>query len=361
MSVKSRIFGLDAARATLLVYGPLIHAIIPGHRTPLIHTIDEGSHLFRMAAFFSVAGFLVALNSRTRQSGWLQDRFRQLFVPLCTMGIILYLFEITIGRTNSDVAMQTREFPFHLWFLIVLIIISPTTIFMDKYKISEKLTRFFEDHHYIFIISIICSAFITQLSLISSEHFHLIPKMPLSWLIKIVLFQTPAYLVFYMLGFFLSRSQVILEKLNKTQVIYVAFFLFTVSLAYFYFILANRTPWTDISIVRMAFHGLSSITQVAMSLAVIFIALRVKRIHPLVSWFSRASYTVYLVHVPFIFALAYIVLKHYPYIGPYNLYATLALSSLILSYLTHYIVSHSDILLFLFNGKRLQISSYFHR
>lgn len=353
MSEKSRIYGLDAARAILLVYGPLIHAIIPGHRTPLIHTIDEGSHLFRMAAFFAVAGYLVALNAKTSKPGWLKDRFRQLFVPLCTMTCILYSLKITIGNTDSDVAVLTKQIPFHLWFLIVLLIISPITLFLDKRGASDHLSRFFEKHPFTFIGLALVLTFLTKLSLVSSEHYGFLSKAPVSVLIKIVLFQAPAYFVFYMLGFFLCRAPKVTSRLNNLPVIILGFVLFAISLTYFNLLIANHNRWTDVRLVRLTYHGMSTLTEVFMSVAVISLALRVKSIHRSVSWFSSAAYTVYLVHVPIIFVIAYVTLEINSAVGPYYLYGLLASISLVISYSVHYFVSRSSLFLFLFNGKKL--------
>jgi fucose 4-O-acetylase-like acetyltransferase len=143
----NRIHGLDAMRAAMMSLGLVIHAAISYLPTPanadwpfrdptaapfLLH-LAMFIHVFRMPAFYLVAGFFTALLlERQSVKSFVQNRSKRILLPLLVGWPLLYpLTYLGFGYANTgqwalhaeqfDITWQTPGVLIHLWFLYFLV------------------------------------------------------------------------------------------------------------------------------------------------------------------------------------------------------------------------------------------------
>jgi glucan biosynthesis protein C len=351
VSKTSRIYGLDAARAFLLLGGPLVHSVFITSATPSLDLVVEGSHLFRMAAFFCIAGFLFGMNPSVAHTGWLRPRLRQLLVPLVSVCCILYLLQIWVRYTYPDLKLIGPMVPLHLWFLISLALISPVVLMMDRSGWGNTLAQWFDTHKRTLVPSIITLSIAMVLADQALFRYYRVNHVVISDLWSIIVTQTPRFAVFYLLGFFLARSPRTVACWNTPWIIALGPIGVIGTLIFYNHFGGEGLLSGSLSAIKMTLYVMTEITQVLMCLTIIFLALRVKTVHSSIMAFSRASYTVYLFHYVFIITVGYALVYHYPAMNQYVLYTLLVVSSLILSYGVHFVIKQSRLLLFIFNGK----------
>jgi glucan biosynthesis protein C len=353
MTKTSRIYGLDGARALLLIGGPLVHSGL-GAKLPIsLNLIIDASHLFRMAAFFTISGFLIALNPAASQVTWLKTRARQLLVPLASVGVLLGLLKMWSLWYAPTSTLTDMEFPLHLWFLIALALASPVMVGADVWGWSGRITVFFDKHPKLFVPTVALLLIMTRAfsSVVNQQlHAHHITPSVLA----VTFFEhTPRHLVFYAMGFFLYRSKNVLQLLDHWITVAVGPLLMAIALGFYYthFDLLQSDPAE--SLTTLTNRALVELTNVAMSISVIVLALRVKNVHSWILKFSSASYTVYLFHVLIIDIVAYVTQARYPQLGAQSIYWSQVIISLVVSYGIHLVIKRSWFLLFLFNGRKL--------
>ncbi|MET0138320.1 MAG: acyltransferase family protein, partial [Sphingobium sp.] len=135
----------DAARALLMLLGIPYHAalaykpgqewiVASGEGSPVFVYLAEWIHLFRMPAFFIVAGYFAALLLARRDADiWLRGRLLRLGVPLVAAMLILVPPMNLIAELSNlapDAAVKSWQhnsmtsggyWVRHLWFLVVLL------------------------------------------------------------------------------------------------------------------------------------------------------------------------------------------------------------------------------------------------
>lgn len=132
-----RLHHLDAARALLLLLGLPFHvatkaifesdpAATDFQQSLLIGGWASITHIFRMFAFFMLAGYFAGMiRERKGTRAWLAERTRRLGLPflasLLTLGALQYqLQDMLLGRT-SPMFLGLPLALDHLWFLVVLL------------------------------------------------------------------------------------------------------------------------------------------------------------------------------------------------------------------------------------------------
>ena len=147
-----RLHALDALRAAMMLLGLVLHSAASyttyplgaawpyqdAHRTGIADWLVVIIHLFRMPAFFVMAGFFAAfLYDRDGTAGFLTHRARRLLLPLVAAWIVIFPlvrsgFGYALsggGRAGLETAIQVlTTTPYtdptlaHLWFIYYLII-----------------------------------------------------------------------------------------------------------------------------------------------------------------------------------------------------------------------------------------------
>lgn len=132
-----RLHHLDAARALLLLLGLPFHvatkaifesapAAIAFQTSPVIGAYASVTHVFRMFAFFMLAGYFAGM-MRERKGGreWIAERARRLGLPLlaslATLGLIQFRLQDMLLHKPSPHFLGLPVALDHLWFLIVLL------------------------------------------------------------------------------------------------------------------------------------------------------------------------------------------------------------------------------------------------
>lgn len=131
-----RLYHLDAARALLLLLGLPFHVAtkaifeseppaIAFQTSPVIGGYLSVTHVFRMFAFFMLAGYFAGMMRERKGTGaWLHERARRLGLPLlaslATVGVIQFLLQDLVLHKPSPRFLGLPVALDHLWFLIVL-------------------------------------------------------------------------------------------------------------------------------------------------------------------------------------------------------------------------------------------------
>ena len=147
-SSNERLHGLDALRGLALLLGVVLHASLAWLPIPIWPVAETGSpvaaviffviHVFRMTAFFMIAGLFAHLMlSRKGWLGFLKDRSSRIAGPLLTFWtpvfagfIAVLLWKVAIDNGGSlptdgppPPPLTAQTFPIlHLWFLYLLMI-----------------------------------------------------------------------------------------------------------------------------------------------------------------------------------------------------------------------------------------------
>lgn len=132
-----RLHHLDAARALLLLLGLPFHvatkaifesepAAIAFQTSPVIGAYASITHIFRMFAFFMLAGYFAGMmRERKGASVWMAERGRRLGLPLlaslATFGVIQFQLQDMLLHKPSPHFLGLPIALDHLWFLIVLL------------------------------------------------------------------------------------------------------------------------------------------------------------------------------------------------------------------------------------------------
>lgn len=132
-----RLHHLDAARALLLLLGLPFHvatkaifesepAAIAFQTSPVIGAYASITHIFRMFAFFMLAGYFAGMmRERKGAAAWIGERARRLGVPLlaslATLGLVQFQLQAMALHKPSPKFLGLPIALDHLWFLIVLL------------------------------------------------------------------------------------------------------------------------------------------------------------------------------------------------------------------------------------------------
>ncbi|MEP7210580.1 MAG: acyltransferase family protein [Alphaproteobacteria bacterium] len=173
VAVPARLHGLDALRGGLLLLGVVQHATAPyipiDHYSEVLdirHSMAIGclsfvSHIFRMIAFFVLAGLFARMSlHRLGTIGFARDRFKRIFVPLVVGWVAIVpamvaLFGWALVRSYGLAGLQGELGPQatihadgiplqHLWFLYILSLLCALTVLaklvMDKLDPAGRLS-----------------------------------------------------------------------------------------------------------------------------------------------------------------------------------------------------------------------------
>lgn len=318
-----RLHALDALRGAMMLLGLVLHAGASYTATPLgyswpyqdartspvFDTLLYVIHLFRMPAFFAVAGFFAALlYARDGAAGMARNRATRVLLPLVIFWaaagpLILggFYFAITRGgRMTGDelLAQAAGAFrlselsPMHLWFLWYLVLYYAGTLALmrvigDRSVPADTAARLTTSWW-----SLPLWAGITTLTLLPMRH----PGIETSPL----LFPDPrpvvAYAVFFAFGWLLYRGRAALQRLTMWWSWRLPAAMLPVVAAGYIGILTFSGDARLVHIVGCVLVGaLTWALVLAISAGFLHY---VRREHPAVRYAADASYWMYIVHLP---------------------------------------------------------------
>ena len=137
----ARLYHLDAMRSVLMLLGVVLHALNPyamdgdwlvadSQRSAALGWLGAAIHLFRMPAFFVVAGYFAMLMlRRSSATGFLHDRLRRTLLPALAVLLSFNLVQVWfLAPAAADglvlrallPALRSGDWLGHLWFLVDL-------------------------------------------------------------------------------------------------------------------------------------------------------------------------------------------------------------------------------------------------
>lgn len=358
----------DALRAALMLLGIPYHTalayrpgrewIVNSHEGLAFFTyLAEFIHLFRMPAFFVIAGYFAALLlARRSPREWLGGRFRRLGVPLVVSLLTLVpVLNIACELSNFPLAEALASWRHnsatsggywvrHLWFLIVLLYCCAAAALavelwprLRRVAVPERLdTAVARRFHGWFLACAIA------LALWQAAAIELFYKAGLATNVPQEILRIDeliAFAPYFMLGGFLARAPHVLARAKRFSPA-IAGVAALSSLASLWFL---DMLWPPVGRFIATFAAL------ALSQMVIAAASRMAdRPSTLVQRAVAASFVIYLFHLPIIAILVDI--------GRYLALPTAAkatgvmLLSLLMSYAAFAVAARSPLLAFLYNG-----------
>ncbi len=301
---------MDAARATLMLLGLVVHA---GSLAASFQTITNAgpddiaiglsifAHNFRMPAFFLVSGILAGLLIAKRGVAgfWLQRR-RRLLYPLiaATVTIVPLTYWVENIQVSGPADLFTAGFG-HLWFIEYLLLFSLTLMLIFQIPAVRRAGNKDAPKRDLGIwivnpgsIGLLIALTFFIPDWFGAESSALTPSSALFPPIGLFLF----YLVFFLFGTVICRYIFsALKWMRRFALSYLA--IGVIAFAYY-----ASFIWGG---VNQEFSKLAYVTSTWMlSMAIIAIALILaKRENRLVKYLSDASYWVYLIHLPIMVAL----------------------------------------------------------
>ncbi|HEX7874477.1 MAG TPA: acyltransferase family protein [Sphingobium sp.] len=359
----------DAARAVLMILGIPYHVALafrPVGQDWIINSpegagifayLAEFIHLFRMPAFFVVAGYFAAMLLARRAPGdWLQGRLTRLGVPFVTsilllvppLNMITELSNFTLPQAlrswELNSATSGGYWVRHLWFIIVLLYCSTAAAALVWWKpglakamVPARLDGWIARNLPVALMA--CAVLLGLWEGGAIELFYiagLATNVPQQILRIDELIQFAPY---FALGVMLGRSPATLDRLGRFSptILIVAVGMTAFSLA------TTDQYWPPVG----RFIGTIS----ALALTQVMIAgMRhfLDRPIPLVQRFVAASFVIYLVHLPIVLLL--ILLGQGVAVPVVVKALSIMALTLVLSYAIWLVVERSPLLSFLLNG-----------
>lgn len=318
--------------------------------------ITEFIHQFHMPLLFILAGASVYLALRVRNiNQFIQERFNRLFIP-AVIGILFlippmtYIYRISKGDnlsffthfkhffTNNpgDLSGLTGSFtPAHLWFIIFLFIFSlvgaPLFVIFNKHNdLLKKFSNFLTIRFFLLLFGI-------PITLAASTNI-LDDKNPL------------VYFLIFLLGYILMTNEDYQKSINRDKLVYLALgIIFEIILQCY----ANKFPTWSISWI---FYELIRNTN---SLLWVFVILGFgnklqNRSSKILSYLSKSSFTIYILHLPISTFVGYFIVK--TNLGLSLKFFLITLLTTLISFAGYEIISRINLLSFLFGIKTRNIS-----
>lgn len=364
----------DAMRGLLMLLGVPYHVALAyqigdGKGQAWIVNSHEGAaglatfahfiHLFRMPAFFVVAGYFAALLlSRRAPVQWLSGRFERLGIPfLASLLLLNPLLNLACELSNFALAPALKSlldnsassggyWIRHLWFLIVLLYFCTVMALLVRYRpalreamLPARLDGWIARN---FVLSVLMLAAAVGLwEAVSIELFYkagLATQVPQQ---IVRLDETLQYAPWFAIGCVLARAPRLRERLYRPS---IPIALVAVAACGASCLLTGQMgPMTDRFVGGVA--ALAA-TQLIISLCRHF----VRRAHPVTDRLVDASFAIYLVHMPII---VWLVVIARPLAMPVLVKAALVMAAaLILSWLAAALILRVPVLRLLFDGRR---------
>jgi glucan biosynthesis protein C len=352
---SQRILGLDMWRAILMMLGLVRHAADWRSDDPVFNLIILVSASFRMGAFFCISGLLTgyALLRRPARS-WIRRRMFQLGVPLL-FGLLVLCPTLSLLNGWINVREGGR-FSFgiswyHLWFLVALMLYSAGAVWLHRFDVQRgwidgAVRRMGTVETIVMIAGAATFVTIIVTTLILSNY-----TPTAYWNSLAQIRWITGYALLFAFGFAISRSDVLhRQAIRQARLAYFIIAALVIADAYAFGYVPGVPEQPALK--PLAFAAGAAFGPLAASLLILRSAFRIGRVPPALCMIADASFTIYLVHLPFL-ALAYTGLTFVAW-NPYVESAVAIGASGVLSLALHeLVVRRSPIMALLLNGRPL--------
>lgn len=354
---------MDSARSLFMIMGIFYHsaffyaARVPWtlkgiELDPFLDYLISFLHLFRMQAFFIVAGFFAALLiNKYGPKKVLFERIFRLGIPIITIGATLNFLLSISNQPNFDF-FSLHYFIYggwlyHLWFLGHLITYIALTVYLLIYQRSfidsafKILLQFSKKTFFPFIIALLT---------ISHYFGYIISKYVISSFFIIHTSTFFTYLSFYFLGYMLFKNIHFLNALISYKRLLPHIIISAILLLPILSFITNTNALTE----TILFRVISTYLSIVLSLSFILLFKKSSFFNNnniYIRKLSDASYSVYLFHFPFTFLFFHLYTIHNPIIG----FLAISFSTILSTYIIHiFIIQKSQIASLLFNGSYIK-------
>lgn len=342
---RTHFAGLDLFRFLLLLLGMFTHAFVIGvafvPEPRFLYLPSQTTFMFRMEAFFLIAGYLSATASGTR-SAWLNKRVQRLGIPF--VFTVLIINNLTVWLSPVVYPATLGLYTLHVWFLAALlahsIVLWACGDRIDR--IIPALERRLTTANVVPILLVLLLVYefavktlykLTARGPERSATVHLIDNMM-------------TYLPFFIGGYLLCKSPGLLRML-RTHVRTLTGIALVAAVAVIFVFHSGDPDGTLATVARIA---LKTCLGFSLSLLILFAALAIKRVPPLVAFLSQGSYAVYVMHVLIVnilYRLFFTVSDH----GIYTFAVFVSLLTPLVGYVIYgLVIRHYKVLRLLFTG-----------
>ena len=368
-----RIHWLDGLRSSLMLLGVVLHAAYPysrgaswlvrdPQRNQFFQYLTSSIHLFRMPAFFLVAGFFATLLlRRSSPTEFLCERLRRIGVPLLSTLLTFNLLQTLLlqkrgtpgawmpSGDEARVMWSSGSVVGHLWFLVYLLvfcaILAACTQPIRRLAASRWSAWLATEAGFRLMLGLAVASSVAVVAMghlapavLNHEYLGLVDPSELL-----------LYAPFFGVGMLLEMDETLLLRFSSPG-------LRSVLLG----IVAFAATWFETGrhdLAGKSLHLLASSLLAWMVIRLLFGGFRkiASNASPLFRYLSDASYSIYLMHHLIIVALAsWLLAMHW---GAWSKFAiTLSLTTSISLAAHHFLILRYPLLRFLFNGKRWRVA-----
>lgn len=329
MPAVDRLYYMDNLRAlamfagvlfhAALAYSPLAHPFVPTAdraQSMALDTVIWFLHLFRMPLFFVVAGFFAAmLVARRGLAGLFRNRLRRIALPFMVFWPLVHtalswstLHAAATVKNPSPLLVLIQDFSqkeglpaqmpgtAHLWFLYYLMFFYLLIWSAQNFEL-EKLGNYLRKLGRAWQLGLLPLLLVPALAAVSAPNPAPESPFPQFWAFGY-------YGPFFAAGYLLYGHESLIERLCP-----VVPWLLTASLLFyglFWFLLNRHTPSAEGPSASISIAVLEAYISVWMTCSCLVAGrLCLNRSHVLLRYLADASYWIYLVHLPVLFAIQY--------------------------------------------------------
>lgn len=357
-----RYYYLDSARAIFMILGVFYHTALiysndiiwrvsSSYSNIFFDLFSQFLHLFRMDGFYIIAGFFSALILKKKGLNFfLKDRVVRFMIPMFFIGFTLnyYMNRLSYNKEyNNDFILYLLkgEWLGHLWFLgnlIIYILIS--VLLIIKYEKSIENLKIKKTYNLIFVFCL--------LSFIFYSIGYVFDKILIDRIFFITFSNLFEYFPSFIFGLYLYFHKKYLEKILSINILKKYFFIsIPVFIIYFYI----HTYLDHIFFLKIISIFLGILLSIVFSLYFIKLFKNINYLNQYnknINKLAQSSYTIYLLHQPFIIFLFYLIEPLNIQLGGFILITTITLFSTI--FIHFYIVEKFTIFALLINGKKIK-------
>lgn len=251
-----------------------------------------------MALLFVIAGMCAKYSLKKRGAkGFIKERFSKLLIPFIGGIVLLIPIQTLYARKffygyNGSILENYKYFftnftdlsgndgcftPGHLWFILFLFIISLLALLIIKYISYEKASSKLEKINIFGIILLF------------------IPVWLMSYIGAFGVYSLGRYFTLYLLGYYMFTDEIIIDKMIKNKrLIWILFCLFQLVLVIVYY---NFSYYGDLLVNFVGWLGILS--------CLIIGKLYLNKENKITNYFKKASFPIYILHLPILVIIAY--------------------------------------------------------
>lgn len=358
---------MDAMRSVLMLLGVVLHSARPYDsgtwqvkdtaRLGLLDGLVNVIHLFRMPAFFVVAGFFAMyLLLRQPTSAFLRERLRRVLVPLLATLLTFNLVQVWLvaGTGGGAGFIQGALLPSwasgrwvsHLWFLVVL------AVYFTLVAVSAPLLRRLADSTARacgwtgrrWALALILGAVVVMPVAVAVLAKLTWPALNTLLLGTVSLDDLLKYLPFFAVGMILCVAPGLVDRFARRDLLVLGLALCGLAGVYL----------TD-GRQHVAYRAINIVSWALLTWMVVRVVFSLfrdwaNRPSPTFAYLSYASYSIYLFHHLVVIATATALLP-VPMGGGAKFLIVLATASIVPLTIHHFLIRRYDVLGYLFNGR----------